>query len=84
MRRVLPGFVSQPFPPVKGVRGGLSPPAAGGIFPMQLAIFTMGGTIDKVYFDDLSDYTVGEAQVRPILDGANVDMEYEEIGRAHV
>ncbi|WP_029459654.1 asparaginase domain-containing protein [Solidesulfovibrio alcoholivorans] len=44
---------------------------------MQLAIFTMGGTIDKVYFDDLSDYTVGEAQVRPILDGANVDMEYE-------
>jgi L-asparaginase len=37
----------------------------------------MGGTIDKVYFDDLSDYTVGEPQVGPILAGANVDIEFE-------
>jgi L-asparaginase len=44
---------------------------------MQLAIFTMGGTIDKVYFDDLSDYTVGEPQIGPILAGSNVDFEYE-------
>lgn len=44
---------------------------------MQLAVFSMGGTIDKVYFDDLSDYTVGEPQVAAILAGANVDIAYE-------
>jgi len=44
---------------------------------MQLAVFSMGGTIDKVYFDDLSDYTVGEPQVGAILAGANVDLAFE-------
>ena len=37
----------------------------------------MGGTIDKVYFDDLSDYTVGDPQVGTILAAANVDIEFE-------
>ena len=46
---------------------------------LQLAVFTMGGTIDKVYFDDLSDYTVGEPQVGPILAGANVDLAFEVV-----
>ena len=46
---------------------------------MQLAIFTMGGTIDKVYFDDLSDYTVGEPQIGAILAGSNVDFDYEVV-----
>ncbi len=46
---------------------------------MRLIIFTMGGTIDKVYFDDLSDYTVGEPQVGPILAGSNVDFDYEVV-----
>jgi L-asparaginase len=46
---------------------------------MQLAVFSMGGTIDKVYFDDLSDYTVGEPQVGPILHAANVDLDFEVI-----
>ncbi len=44
---------------------------------MQLAVFSMGGTIDKVYFDDLSDYTVGEPQVGPILAGANLDIAFD-------
>ena len=44
---------------------------------MQLAVFSMGGTIDKVYFDDLSDYTVGDPQVGTILAAANVDIEFE-------
>ncbi len=44
---------------------------------MQLAVFSMGGTIDKVYFDDLSDYTVGEPQVGAILAGANVDIAFD-------
>lgn len=39
----------------------------------------MGGTIDKVYFDDLSDYTVGEPQVGPILAGSNVNLDFEVI-----
>ncbi len=46
---------------------------------MKLAVFSMGGTIDKVYFDDLSDYTVGEPQAAPILATANVDLDYEVI-----
>ena len=39
----------------------------------------MGGTIDKVYFDDLSDYTVGEPQVGPILTAANLDIDFEVV-----
>ena len=33
----------------------------------QLLIVTTGGTIDKVYFDDKSDYQVGEPQIGGIL-----------------
>jgi hypothetical protein len=29
----------------------------------NLVIFTTGGTIDKVYFDDLSEFQVGETGV---------------------
>jgi L-asparaginase len=46
---------------------------------MQIVVFSMGGTIDKVYFDDLSDYTVGEPQVGPILAAANLDLDFEVI-----
>ncbi len=44
---------------------------------MTLKIFTMGGTIDKVYFDDLSHYEVGEPQVGEILREAKVALDYE-------
>ena len=44
---------------------------------MKIKIFTTGGTIDKVYFDDLSDYKVGDPQVVEILKEANVEFEYE-------
>ena len=33
----------------------------------ELLIVTTGGTIDKVYFDDKSDYQVGEPQIGRIL-----------------
>ncbi|MCZ8116274.1 asparaginase domain-containing protein [Silanimonas sp.] len=33
----------------------------------ELLIVTTGGTIDKVYFDDKSDYQVGEPQIGNIL-----------------
>ena len=33
----------------------------------QLCIVTTGGTIDKIYFDDKSDYQIGEPQIGGIL-----------------
>ncbi|MHC1724694.1 MAG: asparaginase domain-containing protein [Syntrophobacteraceae bacterium] len=50
---------------------------------MKIKIYTTGGTIDKVYFDNLSDYEVGEPQVVEILKEANAALEYEveEIAR---
>ena len=44
---------------------------------MQVKIYATGGTIDKIYFDDLSDFRVGEPQVGEVLKGANVGFEYE-------
>ncbi|MFN5702349.1 MAG: asparaginase domain-containing protein [Gammaproteobacteria bacterium] len=43
----------------------------------RLLIITTGGTIDKVYFDDKSDYQVGESQVSQILRAMNVAFEIE-------
>lgn len=43
---------------------------------MQVRIFTTGGTIDKVYFDAKSEYTVGESLMSRILRDANVTFEY--------
>lgn len=34
----------------------------------ELCIVTTGGTIDKIYFDDKSDYQVGEPQIGRILE----------------
>jgi L-asparaginase len=39
---------------------------------MQIAIFTTGGTIDKVYFDAKGGYEVGAPMVRQILEQARV------------
>lgn len=44
---------------------------------MQLRIFTTGGTIDKVYFDAQSEYSVGEPMVGSILAEAGVTTRYE-------
>jgi L-asparaginase len=43
----------------------------------RLLIITTGGTIDKIYFDDKSDYQVGESQVSQILRAMNVAFEIE-------
>lgn len=50
---------------------------------MHLRVITTGGTIDKVYFDNLSAYQVGEPQVGPLLKEANVSFTYvlEEVCR---
>ena len=44
---------------------------------MKIKIYTVGGTIDKVYFDRKSKYEVGEPKIEEILQEANVNFEYE-------
>ncbi len=43
---------------------------------MNITFFTVGGTIDKVYFDDLSQYEVGESEITTILEHAKINFEY--------
>lgn len=43
----------------------------------DLQIFTTGGTIDKVYFDALSEFQVGTSPLDAILREANVGIAYE-------
>jgi len=44
---------------------------------MLIKIFTVGGTIDKVYFDQKSEYQVGEPEITEILKEANIEFEYD-------
>lgn len=43
---------------------------------MEINIFAVGGTIDKIYFDDLSDYKVGDPVAADILTEVNVSFSY--------
>jgi L-asparaginase len=45
----------------------------------ELLIVTTGGTIDKVYFDDKSDYQVGEPQIGRILQELGVAFRFTVI-----
>jgi L-asparaginase len=49
----------------------------------KLQIFTTGGTVDKVYFDALSEYQIGDPVVGGILESMNVGFEFcvEELMR---
>jgi L-asparaginase len=44
---------------------------------MKIKFFAVGGTIDKVYFDQKSIYKVGDPGVYDILSEANVTFDYE-------
>jgi L-asparaginase len=44
-----------------------------------LCIVTTGGTIDKIYFDDKSDYQIGEPQIGGILRELGVAFEFTVI-----
>lgn len=44
---------------------------------MHIKIFTTGGTIDKIYFDAKSDYTVGEPLIGEILAHAGVNFDFD-------
>ncbi len=43
----------------------------------KLLIITTGGTIDKIYFDDMSDYQIGEPLIGQILDHLQVGFDFE-------
>ena len=43
----------------------------------NLLIITTGGTIDKIYFDDMSDYQIGEPQIGQILHDMQVGFTFE-------
>lgn len=44
---------------------------------MKIKFFTVGGTIDKVYFDRKNDYQIGDSRLFEILKEVNVGFEYE-------
>jgi L-asparaginase len=44
---------------------------------MFIRFITTGGTIDKVYFDDLSQFEIGESQIKHILDDGLTGFDYE-------
>jgi L-asparaginase len=46
---------------------------------MFIRFITTGGTIDKIYFDELSQFEVGESQVRHILAEGMVDFEFDVV-----
>lgn len=43
---------------------------------MKIKIYTVGGTIDKIYFDRKSDYEVGGPKIGEVLKEAHVNFEY--------
>lgn len=43
---------------------------------MTIRIFTTGGTFDKVYFDALSEFKIGDPMVEALLTEANVNFDY--------
>lgn len=46
---------------------------------MHIRFITTGGTIDKIYFDALSQFEVGESVVQHILTEGMVDLEYDVV-----
>ncbi len=44
---------------------------------MKIKFITTGGTIDKVYFDQKSEFQVGEPQIANMLREANITFDYQ-------
>ena len=44
---------------------------------MKIKIFSVGGTIDKVYFDQLSEFQVGGPSIRDILKNLPLNFDYD-------
>jgi L-asparaginase len=45
----------------------------------HLVVITTGGTIDKIYFDDLSNFQIGEPQIGKIMEAIGVGFSFEVI-----
>ena len=45
----------------------------------NLKIITTGGTIDKLYFDDLSDYQIGKPIIGELLNTYHVGFDFEVV-----
>ncbi len=45
----------------------------------NLKIITTGGTIDKLYFDDLSEYQIGQPIIGELLNAFHVNFEFEVV-----
>ena len=43
----------------------------------RLKIITTGGTIDKLYFDDASEYKIGQPVIGDLLNSFNVAFKFE-------
>ncbi|MGI9224922.1 MAG: asparaginase domain-containing protein [Woeseiaceae bacterium] len=50
---------------------------------MFIKFITTGGTIDKIYFDDLSQFEVGESQMQHILAEGLVAFEFDIVPLMH-
>jgi len=46
---------------------------------MFIRFITTGGTIDKIYFDELSQFEVGKSQIRQVLTEAMVEFDYDVV-----
>jgi len=46
---------------------------------MHIKIITTGGTLDKIYFDQKSEFQVGDPQIGEVLKEANITLDYEII-----
>ena len=47
---------------------------------MKIKVFSVGGTIDKIYFDELSEYQVGRPGVEEILADLPLSLQYDVEG----
>jgi L-asparaginase len=45
----------------------------------RIKIFTVGGTIDKIYFDAKSSYEVGPPNITEVLSGLSLNLDYEVV-----
>ncbi|MEX2125113.1 MAG: asparaginase domain-containing protein [Woeseia sp.] len=50
---------------------------------MFIRFITTGGTIDKIYFDAMSQFEVGDSQLKHILSDGLVDFEYDIVALFH-
>lgn len=46
---------------------------------MFIRFITTGGTIDKIYFDALSQFEVGDSQIKHILSEGRVEFDYDVV-----